>query len=293
MRKYSDKIVSGIFVLIAVFVLLICVYPIYFTFIASFSSPSMVSKGQVLLWPKEITTSAYEFVFREKNIWIGYRNTVFYTIGSAIFGTAITIPAAYALSRRDLAGRGFFMKFLVVLMFFNGGLIPTYIIINKFGMLNTPWILIMLGSVTINNIIVSRTFFMTNIPDELLEASQLDGCGNIQFFWYIVIPISKTIIAIIILYIAVWQWNSYFNALIYTTSSKLQPLQMVLRSLLVEGQNLQITEELDAAAVKKMTEIAYQIKYAIIMVAIVPMLLFYPFLQKYFQKGVLVGSIKG
>ena len=293
MKKGSDKIVKIIFGIIAVLILVVCVYPIFFVFMASVSDPALVGAGKVLLLPKGLTTSAFEFVFQEQKIWIGYRNTVLYTIGSVIFGMLVTMPAAYALSRKDLVGRGIFMKFLVFLMYFNGGLIPTYLIMNQIGLLNTPWVLIMMGSVTVHNIIVARTFFMGNIPDELREAAFLDGCGNVKFFLEVVLPLSKTIIAVTVLYIAVWQWNSYFNAMIYTTSPNLQPLQGVLRELLIQGTAIDISEELDSEMVKKMTEIAYQIKYAIIVVAIVPMLCFYPIIQKYFQKGVLVGSVKG
>ena len=293
MKKGSDKIVKIVFGIIAVLILVVCVYPSYFVFMASISDPALVGAGKVLLLPKGLTTSAFEFVFQEQKIWIGYRNTVLYTVGSVIFGMIVTMPAAYALSRKDLVGRGIFMKFLVFLMYFNGGLIPTYLIMNQIGLLNTPWVLIMMGSVTVHNIIVARTFFMGNIPDELREAAFLDGCGNVKFFLEVVLPLSKTIIAVTVLYIAVWQWNSYFNAMIYTTSPNLQPLQGVLRELLIQGTAIDISEELDSEMVKKMTEIAYQIKYAIIVVAIVPMLCFYPIIQKYFQKGVLVGSVKG
>ena len=293
MRKYSDQMLNVFTIVFAFAVLLACLYPLYFVFIASVSSPEMTAAGKVILLPKGLTLSAYEFILREKDIWIGYRNTVFYTAMSVIFGTAITIPAAYALSRKDLAGRSLTLKFMTFLMFFNGGLIPTYIIVSKLHLLNTAAILIILNCITVNNIIVARTFFMSNIPDELLEAAQLDGCGNIQFFTKIVVPLSKTIIAVIVLYIAVWQWNSYFNALIYTTNRKLQPLQLVLRDILIQGQNLNIGEEMDAASVKYMMEIANLIKYGVIVVAIVPMLCFYPFLQKYFEKGVLIGSVKG
>lgn len=293
MRKYSDQMLNVFTIVFAFAVLLGCLYPLYFVFIASVSSPEMTAAGKVILLPKGLTLSAYEFILREKDIWIGYRNTVFYTAMSVIFGTAITIPAAYALSRKDLAGRSLILRFMTFLMFFNGGLIPTYIIVSKLHLLNTAAILIILNCITVNNIIVARTFFMSNIPDELLEAAQLDGCGNIQFFTKIVVPLSKTIIAVIVLYIAVWQWNSYFNALIYTTNRKLQPLQLVLRDILIQGQNLNIGEEMDAASVKYMMEIANLIKYGVIVVAILPMLCFYPFLQKYFEKGVLIGSVKG
>lgn len=293
MRKYSDQIWNVFCVLFAFIVLIICVYPLYFVLIASVSDPTMVNSGKVILFPKGITFSAYKFILAEKDIWIGYRNTILYTVGSVLVGAAITIPSAYALSRKDLVGRNVVLKFLTFLMFFNGGLIPTYIIVNKLHLLNTAAILIILNCVTVQNIIVARTFFIGNIPDELLEAASLDGCGNLQFFWKIVLPLSKSIIAVIVLYIAVWQWNSYFNALIYTTNRNLQPLQMVLRDILVQGQNLNIGEEMDAAAIEYMVEIANLIKYGVIVVAIVPILCFYPFVQKYFEKGVLVGSVKG
>lgn len=293
MRRYSDQIWNVFSILFASIVLILCLYPLYFVLIASLSDPTMVNSGKVILFPKGITFSAYKFILAEKDIWIGYRNTILYTVGSVLVGAAITIPAAYALSRNDLVGKNVVLKFLTFLMFFNGGLIPTYIIVNKLHLLNTAAILIILNCVTVQNIIVARTFFISNIPDELLEAASLDGCGNLQFFYKIVLPLSKSIIAVIVLYIAVWQWNSYFNALIYTTNRNLQPLQMVLRDILIQGQNLNIGEEMDAAMIEYMVEIANLIKYGVIVMAIVPILCFYPFVQKYFEKGVLVGSVKG
>lgn len=293
MRRYSDQIWNVFSILFALIVLILCLYPLYFVLIASVSDPTMVNSGKVILFPKGITFSAYKFILAEKDIWIGYRNTILYTVGSVLVGAAITIPAAYALSRKDLVGKNVVLKFLTFLMFFNGGLIPTYIIVNKLHLLNTAAILIILNCVTVQNIIVARTFFISNIPDELLEAASLDGCGNLQFFYKIVLPLSKSIIAVIVLYIAVWQWNSYFNALIYTTNRNLQPLQMVLRDILIQGQNLNIGEEMDAAMIEYMVEIANLIKYGVIVMAIVPILCFYPFVRKYFEKGVLVGSVKG
>ena len=293
MRRYSDQIWNVFSILFASIVLILCLYPLYFVLIASVSDPTMVNSGKVILFPKGITFSAYKFILAEKDIWIGYRNTILYTVVSVLVGAAITIPAAYALSRKDLVGKNVVLKFLTFLMFFNGGLIPTYIIVNKLHLLNTAAILIILNCVTVQNIIVARTFFISNIPDELLEAASLDGCGNLQFFYKIVLPLSKSIIAVIVLYIAVWQWNSYFNALIYTTNRNLQPLQMVLRDILIQGQNLNIGEEMDAAMIEYMVEIANLIKYGVIVMAIVPILCFYPFVQKYFEKGVLVGSVKG
>ena len=276
MRRYSDQIWNVFSILFASIVLILCLYPLYFVLIASVSDPTMVNSGKVILFPKGITFSAYKFILAEKDVWIGYRNTILYTVGSVLVGAAITIPAAYALSRKDLVGKNVVLKFLTFLMFFNGGLIPTYIIVNKLHLLNTAAILIILNCVTVQNIIVARTFFISNIPDELLEAASLDGCGNLQFFYKIVLPLSKSIIAVIVLYIAVWQWNSYFNALIYTTNRNLQPLQMVLRDILIQGQNLNIGEEMDAAMIEYMVEIANLIKYGEIVMAIVPILCFYP-----------------
>jgi putative aldouronate transport system permease protein len=178
-------------------------------------------------------------------------------------------------------------------MFFSGGLIPTYILVSNIGLLNTRTVLVILGSVTVFNIIVTRTYFMSNIPDELFEAASIDGCGNFRFFVSIVVPLSKTIISVIALYVAVWQWNSYFNALIYATNRKLLPLQIVMRELLIQGQSLTSTEDLDAASIKYMMEIAQLIKYGVIVVSTLPIILVYPFLQKYFEKGVMIGSVKG
>jgi putative aldouronate transport system permease protein len=293
MNRRADRIFDGFIIVFAVFVLAICAYPLYFVVIASVSAPEQVMAGKVVLLPKELTFSVYEYIMDEKRLWMGYRNTIFYTVGSVIFGMALTIPASYALSRKDLVGRNFIMKFLTFLMFFQGGLIPTYIIVSKLHLVNTPWILIILNCITVSNIIVTRTFFMGNIPDELMEAAFLDGCGNIKFFLSVVLPLSKTILAVMILYIAVWQWNSYFNALIYTTDSGLQPLQLILRDILIQGQNLTTTDEMDAEAVRFMMEISQMIKYGVIVVATVPIICAYPFLQKYFEKGVLIGSVKG
>lgn len=292
-RSRQDLVIDIIIGCLSVAILIASAYPLYFVLIASFSDPTLIATGQITFWPKGITTSAYEYILKEKDIWTGYRNTIIYTIASTFFGLAVTIPGGYALSRKDFVGRGALMKLLTFTMFFNGGLIPTYIMVSKMHMLNTRFILVVLGCITVFNIIVARTFFTGNIPDELLEAASIDGCGNTRFFFSIVLPLSKTIVAVIGLYIAVWQWNSYFNALIYVTNRDLLPLQLVMRDLLIQGQSLTSSEEMDAASVKYLMEIAQLIKYGVIVVSTLPIICVYPFAQKYFVKGVMIGSVKG
>ncbi len=292
-RSRQDLVIDSVIGILSVAILIASAYPLYFVLIASFSDPTLIATGQVTFFPKGITTSAYEYILKEKNIWLGYRNTIIYTIASTLFGLAVTIPGGYALSRKDFIGRGILMKLLTFTMFFNGGLIPTYIMVSKMHMLNTRFILIVLGCITVFNVIVARTFFTGNIPDELLEAASIDGCGNTRFFFSIVLPLSKTIIAVIGLYIAVWQWNSYFNALIYVTNRELLPLQLVMRDLLIQGQSLASSEDMDAASVKYLMEIAQLIKYGVIVVSTLPIICVYPFAQKYFVKGVMIGSVKG
>jgi putative aldouronate transport system permease protein len=292
-KSKQDILTDAVIVVFAVLALVICAYPLYFVIIASFSEPALVATGQITVLPKNFTFSAYEFILKEKNIWLGYKNTIIYTLGSILMGLVIIIPAGYALSRKDFIGRKPIMWMLTFTMFFNGGLIPTYITISSLHLQNTRFILMILGSVSVFNIIVTRTFFSSTLPDELYEAASIDGCGNTRFFFSIVLPLSSTIVAVIALYVGVWQWNSYFNALIYTTNRMLLPLQLVMRELLIQGSSLTTGEDMDAASIKYMMEITQLIKYGVIVVSTVPIICAYPFLQKYFVKGVMIGSVKG
>ncbi len=289
----ADKGINAVIFALAVLAFLLAAYPLYFIFIASFSSPAAISTGRVTFFPKEVTFAAYRYILQEKALWLGYANTIFYTIASVVFGLAVTIPAGYALSRKDMVGRKSTMLLLTFTMFFNGGLIPTYLVVSNLNMLNTRAVLIILNCITVFNIIVVRTFFSNSIPSELFEAASIDGCGNTHFFFSIVIPISKTIIAVIALYIAVWQWNAFFNALIYTSKPEIQTLQLVIRNLLLQGQNLSAAEGLDGEALKAMQETAQLMKYGVIVVSTLPIICAYPFAQKYFVKGVMIGSVKG
>ncbi len=277
---------------LAILATIITVYPIYFVFMASLSDPSAINSGEVLLFPVNPRLTAYERIIRDSRIWTGYTNTIFFTIGSVILGTVLTVLGGYALSRKDLLGRNFFMKLLVFTMYFNGGLIPTYMVIKGLGLINTSFVLILLGSFSCYNLIITRTFFLSKIPDEILEAARIDGCGNGRSFFSIVLPLSKEIVSVLVLFFAVNQWNSYFNALIYLNNQKLYPLQLVLREILIASQMI-MSDGVSSEELVQMQRLAETIKYGVIIVASVPLLLIYPFLQKFFIKGVMVGSIKG
>jgi putative aldouronate transport system permease protein len=292
LRKQSlgDKLFDAVVLLISVVLLFIIAYPLWFVVIASFSDPYMVGLGKVWLWPSGFTLMGYERTFSDGRIWLGYRNTIFYTLLGTCTSLLFTIPAAYSLSRKDLAGRNIIMVYFVFTMFFSGGLIPTYLTVNSFKLTNTIWVLIIPFSVSIYNLIISRTFFQANIPHELLEAAKLDGCSNTLFFVYVILPLSKAIIAVIALYCAVGQWNQFFLSLIYVRNDNLIPLQMVLRNILLQNQAWQdsITDP-----VNEFQRIADVMKYSLIIIATAPIMCFYPFIQKYFTKGVMIGAIKG
>ena len=274
-------------------VCIIILYPLYFTIIASVSDPVAINTGKVLIYPVGINFKSYKMIFEDQRIWSGYGNTIRYTFFGTIIGLVLTIPAGYALSRQDFWGRGFIQKIMVFTMYFQGGLIPTYLVIQKLKLINTPYVLMLLGSFSVFNLIIARAFFETTIPVELQEAAEIDGCNTARFFFSIVIPLSKAIIAVIALYYVVGHWNSFFNALIYVSQERLYPLQLILRDLLLSSQSLVSSGMGDPETIREMESIAMTIKYGIIIVASVPVLIIYPFLQKYFVKGVMIGSIKG
>lgn len=287
----ADKAFNIVNYTLAAIILITIAYPLYFVIIASFSNPYEVAAGHMWLWPVKLTLAGYKAVFEDPEIWIGYRNTVAYTVLGTIFALFVNLPAAYALSRKDLPGKGFFMLFFVFTMFFNGGLIPTYFTVKELGLYDTFWVMIIPFSVSVYNIIVARTFFNTSIGPEMLDAAQIDGCGNIRYFLQIVLPLSKAIIAVIALWTAVGLWNSYFTALIYISNSDLNPLQLILRNMLIMNQleasigSGQVSEEV--------MRIAMLMKYSVIIISTVPIMCVYPFLQKYFDQGVMIGAVKG
>jgi len=286
----QDRVFNAAVMILSVILLLVIAYPLWFIIIASFSDPVDVNLGKVWILPSRVTLLGYQRVFENKQFWLGYRNTILYTIAGTFISLLFTLPAAYALSRKDLVGRNLIMKYFVFTMFFSGGLIPTYLTVSGFHLTNTVWVLLVPFSVSVYNIIIARTFFASNIPQELLEAARLDGCGNTRFFFLVALPLSKPIIAVIGLYCAVSHWNQFFNSLIYVRNENLVPLQVVLRNILLQNK---FWEDSVTDALNEVQLIGDVMKYAVIIIATVPVMCIYPFIQKYFARGVMIGAVKG
>jgi len=295
-ESWDDRVynlICGAF--LAMFIILVF-YPLYFVLVASFTEPTIVNSGRVLWYPVSLFLDGYEMVFKDKDVWISYGNTLIYTVGGTLLGTTAVVLAGFALSRSELIGRSIIMKLFVFTMYFGGGTIPLYLVVRNLGLVNTRAIMIILGSVSVYNIIVVRSFMLSNIPKELHEAAVLDGCGYGNFFVKIVLPLSKAVIAVMVLYIAVSYWNAYFNAMIFLTDANKFPLQLRLREVLLVSSALAGDPELmmeDPEYYKELRMTAMVMKYSIIVVATVPILTVYPFIQKYFVKGVMIGSVKG
>lgn len=291
-KSTADKWFDALNILVLSGFALSILYPLYFVIIASISEPDQIYAGNVWLWPKGFTLEGYGRILSDPQIWTGYGNSIVYAAASALISVALTIGAAYPLSRKDFYGRNVFMLFFVFTMFFSGGLIPTYLLVKNLGMVNTVWSVILPSAVDAFGIIIARTFFQSTIPDELREAAFMDGCRNTRFLWSVVIPLSKPIIAVLVLFAVVRQWNGFFDALIYLENDKLYPLQLVLRNILVQNQPIgDMVSDIDNLLAKQ--RISELIKYGVILIAAAPLLILYPFLQRYFVKGVLIGSVKG
>ena len=290
-QTLQDRILDILFYIIVGAFMLCCFYPVYFVILASVSSSTAVNSGAMLLWPVDFHITGYEFVFSDVRIITGYTNTIMYTLGGTVIGLIFSLMAGYSLSRKDLPFRNAIMMIMVFTMYFHGGMIPTYLVIKNLGLINTRAVLIILGCVSVYNIILIRTFFQSNLPDELYEAAIIDGCGNMRFFLQFALPLSKAIIAVIALYLAVGYWNSYYNALVYTTNNNLKPLQLFIREMLMQSNSTPDFADAELAAQHML--MLQVIKYAVIVVATVPIMCVYPFLQKYFVQGVMIGSVKG
>ena len=281
------------------FILFITVYPLYFTVIASFSEPSAVATGEVIWKPVGFTLDSYKQVFAYSQIWRGYANTVFYTVLGTAFNLFLTIPAAYAVSKKYLPHRNLLLGFFLLTMYFSGGMVPSYLLVKSLGLINTRAALVLVSGISIYNLIVTRTYFTTSISDSIYEAAKIDGAGELKTFLSIALPLAKPIVAVMVLYYAVAHWNDYFNALLYVSDKNLEPLQSVLRRVLIQNQNaldesmmqqsMQPGEMLDSA---KRAYAAYTMKYTMVFIASAPLLIAYPFVQKYFVKGVMVGAVK-
>lgn len=288
----SERITGiGIYVLLGV-VTLIVLYPLFFVLIASVSNPGSVIRGEVWLWPKGFSLVGYERLFGNKELLRGFMNTVMYTVVGTALNVVMTVAGAYPLSRADFKGRHFFTFLIVFTMFFGGGMIPTYLLIKSLGLLNTFWAMIIPSAVSVWNILIMRTFFQSSIPKEVQEAAFMDGCSNIKILLKVVLPLSGPVLAVMVLFYAVGHWNAYFSALLYLSDRDLYPMQLFLREILVQNQMQEMVDISDDTLARSLMD-AEAIKYAAVIVTNLPMLILYPFLQKYFVKGVMVGAIKG
>ncbi len=297
MRKFKDysrgdKVFVILVGIVLTFFFIAVLYPCIFVISASFSSGTAVQSGRVVLFPVDFSLDGYKTVFNTPTIWTGYRNSILYTVAGTLINLFMTLIAAYCMSRHDLPGRNGIMLAFTFTMFFNGGLIPMYMQVQSLHLLNSPLALMLPGAISVYNMIVARTFFMNTIPRELLEASQIDGCSDLRYFISIVLPLSKAIIAVLTLFYAVGHWNAYFNAMIYLHDKNLYPLTLFLREILMSSQ-IDPSTVSDPEMQARLADIAAVIKYALIMVSVVPVLLIYPFVQKYFVTGVMIGSVKG
>lgn len=297
MRKFknyslNDKIFYIIITAILTFFFIAVLYPCIFVLSASFSSGVAVQSGKVILFPVDLSIEGYRAVFNTSTVWTGFINSLFYTVVGTTINLVMTLTAAYCLSRRDLPGRNGIMLLFTFTMFFSGGMIPSYMMVQSLGILNTRWALLLPGAIGVYNLIVARTFIINSIPLELLEASQMDGCSDVMYYLKVVIPLSKAIIAVLVLFYGVGHWNAYFNAMIYLHDKSLYPLTLFLREILMASQIDPSTVQ-DPELQARLAEMAGAIKYSLIVVSMVPVLLIYPFVQKYFVKGVMIGSVKG
>jgi putative aldouronate transport system permease protein len=286
----SDKLfIIGIYVILGL-LLIVVLYPLIYILSSSFSSPSAVTSGRVWLWPVEFSLKGYASLMENPKIMTGYANSLFYTAVGTIISVALTIMIAYPLSRKTFFGRNVLMMLITFTMLFSGGLIPTYLVVKEMGLINTRWALLIPNAIWVWQVIITRTFFQASIPAELIDASEIDGCSDIRFMWSVVLPLSKPILAVLVLMYAVGQWNAYFDALIYLKSANLFPLQLILRSIIILNNSSNAT---DALKQVERQQLAESLKYSLIVVTTLPVLIIYPFVQRFFVQGMLVGSVKG
>lgn len=288
----GDRVFTVISWIVLIAILIVVAYPLYFIIIASFSNPTMVYQGKIRLIPKGITLLGYTRTFANKNLWLGYRNTICYAIVGTTLNVFLTMTAGYALSIRKMFGRRVVLFLITFTMYFGGGIIPTYFLIKDLHLLNNFWVMILPGAVSAYNLMIARSFLESNIPEELYEAAEIDGCSRLIFFRKVVMPLSKTLIAILVLYYGVGHWNAYFDALMYVSDRDKAPLQVVLREILLQNQ-FNIDDISDPETQSILQELSNSIKYVVIIVSSIPVLILYPLLQKHFVKGVMIGSVKG
>jgi putative aldouronate transport system permease protein len=291
-QTFGDRLFDVINCLILVLILILVLYPLVFVAVASISDPAAVLAGEVWLLPKGIRFDGYVKVFQNHEILHGYLNTIIYTVLGTSINVIMTILAAYPLSRKDFFGRNAIMAMFVFTMFFSGGLIPTYLLIKHLGMINSIWAMVIPNAVSIWNIIIMRTFFQQSIPPEVQESAQIDGCSNIRILFGIILPLSLPILAVMTLFYSVGHWNAFFNALIYLSDRTKYPLQLILREILIQNNMQDMVQSNEESLAKSIMQ-AESIKYAVVIIANLPVLMLYPFLQRYFVKGLTIGAVKG
>jgi len=288
-KSVGDRVFYTVNAIFLTFLALIILYPVYFIIIASISDPDAVLGGRVFLYPVQITFEGFVKVFQRKDIWTGYLNTIWYTLATVVLSLFVTIPAGWALSRKTTPGRKFWMVFFIIPMFFGGGLIPFYNVMSSLHLVNTAWSIILPAILSVWNLFMTKTFFESSIPEGLLEAARIDGAGKFRTFLSIVIPLAKPIIAVMALYYAVGQWNSYFNAMIFLQDETKYPLQLVLKEILIASES---TVGGSGETILQQYRLANQLKYVSVIVSSLPVLCLYPFVQKYFAQGIMLGSLK-
>ncbi|MDO4293576.1 MAG: carbohydrate ABC transporter permease [Eubacteriales bacterium] len=290
-HSLADRVFGAAVLLLSIAIFIAILYPLWFIVIASISNSNLVNLGKVTFLPKDIRFYGYQQILEDSRIWKGYANTILYVVAGTALNMIVTMPAAYALSRKDFSTRNKVMFFFVFTMFFNGGLVPTYMTVSSLGLISTKWILIIFVAVNTYNLIIARTFIESSIPNDLYEAAVLDGCSHFSYFFKVVLPLSKAVISVLVLYYAVFHWNDYFNALVYNSNQNNSPLQIILREILLLNQAFASGNGGVQGGYGQSS--ADQVKYAVIIVSTVPILCVYPFVQKYFEKGVMIGAVKG
>ena len=288
----GDRVFTIVNYSLLMLVLIIELYPLVYVVAASFSDPQAVVSGKVFLFPVNPTLKGYAAVFKNKKILTGFSNSIFYLIVGTVLNLVMTMLCAYPLSRKEFRARGFLSMFFVFTMYFSGGMVPAYILVNKLGMINTRWSMIIPMAMSTYNMIICRTYIVNSIPDELYEASQMDGCTPFRYMLSVVVPLSKPILAVLTLYYGVVRWNDYFNAMLYLYKDNLQPLTIVMKEILIMSQ-VDMTQVTDASAVSKLQGMSELLKYSTIVVASLPEMLLYPLIQKHLVKGVMIGAVKG
>lgn len=287
-----DKLFDVLVKVIAIFSVVVVAYPLYFVVIASFSNSNLVNQGKVLFMIQDFNTYGYEQIFTDSRIWTGYRNTILYSILGTLINLAVTLPASYVLSRKGFKAMKVLMPLFVFTMYFSGGMIPSYLVMKELHLLDSIWAMMIPSALSVYNLIITRSFMESSIPGELYESAQLDGCSHFTYFFKIILPLSKAVISVIFLYYMVGHWNDFFSGLLYLNTDELQPLQIVLRNILLSNQAFEGGSGA-AGGGGYAQQFADQIKFAVIIVSTVPVLCIYPFIQKYFEKGVMIGAVKG